>query len=110
MILFLGLAAPVSAEPLPDLFDVLTEIEGREVQATGVIGRFGSYGPMLLIDGTYFSLVYALPREKLKAAEACKLEMLSSKEGCPATVSAEITFDGADVDLLVFDIEIFDRE
>ncbi|CAN0570411.1 unnamed protein product [Laminaria digitata] len=99
------LAAPVSAEPLPKLLDVVSEIEGREIQATGDIGRFGSSGAAILIDDSYFSITYALPREKLKIAEECKLEFFSGNRGCPATVFAEIVMDGADIDLLVFDIE-----
>lgn len=98
-------AAPVVAQDsLPNLFDVMSEIEGREVQVDGLVGNFDSYGPTLRTDDSSFRLTYALPREKLKIAEGCKLGILSVEKACRATVHAEIRMNRASVNLLVFDI------
>ena len=100
-----AMAAPVDAQDnLPRLFDVMSEIEGREVQVEGLVGNFDSYGPTLRTEDSSFSLTYALPREKLKIAERCKLGIFSVEKACRAIVHAEIKMDRSSLSLLVFDI------
>lgn len=104
----LGLATPVGAEPLPDLFDVLAEIDGREVQVEGLLGQFDGFGPTLRTEKANFSLTYALPREKLKAAEECKLSIFPTDQECSARVYAEVRLGSSSIELLVFDVEFLE--
>lgn len=105
----LGLAAPVSAEPLPGLFDVLAEIEGREVQVEGrLVQRIPGQGLLLTENGGFVS-VYALTRDKLASVGDCKTgDLFSASNGCKVSVSAEIRIDGSDVSLVIFDLSMIE--
>lgn len=103
----LGLAAPVSAEPLPNLFEVLAGIEGREVQVEGrLVERLPGQG-LLLTDNGAFRATYALTREQLSSISRCSLGgAIDASSGCKVRVSAEIVANGSSVDLLVFDLSL----
>ena len=105
----LGLAAPVWAEPLPDLFDVLAEIDGREVQVEGNLISVGAGDASLQTGQGTFTLEYALPRDQIKRATECtEGGNLFSRPKCPVRISAELVKDGSFTKLFVFDIEFLE--
>lgn len=111
IVLMIALATPVAAEPLPDLFDVLAEVNEREVQVQGNLIKGADGSPRLQTDSGFFSLRYALSRQNLKSAEACVGDgSIFNRTECPIRALAELEINGSSVHLLVFDIEFLDRD
>lgn len=104
----LGLATPVGAEPLPGLFDVLAEIDGREVQVDGRLLQIGGGEGVLQTGKGLFTTTYALDRDTLSVLNECASDGTISNPACRVRLSAEIQTSKSSVDLLVFGVEFLD--
>lgn len=99
----------VQAEEMPDLFDYLDSIK-TDVTAKGGIGFNSEGNARFLPDGqrSTFPAQFAVDRETLKQInENCVFGsfMFTADDLCSATISAEITFDGPQVNLLIFAVD-----
>jgi len=106
--LLLATASPAVANDLPDLLEYLSGFK-EEVSSSGGVAFQDGKGAFLP-DGinSIFPAQFAVDREVLKKMnENCEVaSILPDKSSfCRAEISAEITFDGPRVSLLIYQIE-----
>ncbi len=102
------LAGTASADALPDVDLVLSEIQEREVSVTGFLGSGGIHDAKLQTESGTYQIFYALPRDQIKRAEQCELNLFSDENTCRVTAKAEIKIEHTLVKLIVFQIEFLD--
>lgn len=102
------IGAPVAAQDLPSLSEVTAEIDGREVQVSGLFGKHvrpNSRWSLQAGDG-YYETTLAVDRETLNVIEKCQIGPAPSEQGCRATVAAETDIVGGKIELIVFKVEL----
>lgn len=97
----LGLAlGPVHADSIQAL---MAGIDGTEVEASGRFVIEGAPLNRFVSDGTSFYFDLAVDRETFHNVMSCPGRSMSG-ETCTADISAEVTLDGSNIRLVIFDV------
>ena len=105
MLMTATLAAPaLGQDELPTLSEAMSAVDGREVTASGILGKRPNAGSYLIVGaGDPYQVRFALDREDLTSIDQCVFGY-GWQGGCAAEVSAQIETYGSAVRLLVFEI------